>query len=274
MKYGITVSTTPTEKRPATFANGNVLQHLPSIKALGYHGVDLFIKPMSKSEISSLQFSLKENSLEVSVIFPIVLLEYGMFLSDFDNDKRLEAVQLYKSQIKLAHSLGANIVLGLERGNTIPNENHQKFQERLFRSLSELEEYAYIKNVEILMEPINRYLINNFNRVDECLEFLEKYNLRSIKLLLDTFHMNIEERSILDSIRLVGSRIGHVHAVDNNRSVPGDGHLDFTSIISTLVEVGYDCYLSVETQPTAYPYEYAKRGIRVLKKIVEDVLQK
>ena len=83
--------------------------------------------------------------------------------------------------------------------------------------------------------------------------------------------MNIEERSIEEAIRLAAGRIGHVHAVDNNRGAPGDGHLDFPSIIAALRDAGYDGYLSVETQPEKQPRDTARRGIGVLKRIVDSL---
>jgi sugar phosphate isomerase/epimerase len=270
MKYGITISTMTTERRPATFGDGRFTAHLPGIRALGYHGVDLFIKPEPEAEIHTYREALRENDLEISVIFPILLFESGLFLSDPDRDRRAEAVRVYKTQIDLAEYLGASIVLGLCRGEPEEGESESSYQDRLAGSLTELADYAGERGVVIVMEPIHRFLISTFHRADQCLQFFDRYDLHSIMLLLDTFHMNIEERSIEEAIRLAGNRIGHVHAVDSNRGAPGDGHLDFKSIIGTLVESGYDRYLSVETQPQEKPYDCAERGIGVLRSIVEN----
>jgi sugar phosphate isomerase/epimerase len=268
MKYGITVSTMATERRPATFGDGEAARHLPGIRALGYDGVDLFIKPLPQKELARLQEALRASDLEVSVIFPIVVFESGLVLSDPDRGRRREALRLFASQIDLAAELEAKIVLGLDRGSPAPGEDQLSFQGRLADSLRELAGHAGERSVEIVMEPIHRYLVDSFHRVEQCLDFLDRYGLDSVRLLLDTFHMNIEERSIEEAIRLATGRIGHVHAVDSNRGAPGDGHLDFDSIIRTLRDSGYDGYLSVETQPEREPYRTAERGIGVLKKIV------
>jgi len=271
VKYGITVSTMATENRPATFGDGQASRHFPVIKELGFQGVDLFIKPLPAPELTKLQENLKSNGLEVSVIFPIVLFESGFSLSDPDLEARIAAVNLYKNQIDLSAELRANIVLGLERGDLMGNEKISSYQERFAESLIELSEYADSRRVEIVMEPIHRFLVKTFNRVEQCLEFFEKYNLDSVKILLDTFHMNIEERSIEKAIQLAGKRIAHVHAVDNNRGAPGDGHLDFFSIITALHDAGYDGYLSIETRPAADPSEIARQGISVLRSIVNTL---
>lgn len=271
MKYGITVSTMATEKRPATFGDGRAVQHFPGIRALGFHGVDLFIKPMPANELDMLKECLDSSGLEASVIFPVIVFESGMSLSDPGPENRKKAVRMFKGQIDVAAELKAKIVLGLSRGNPMEGEPESAFQDRFAHSMLELSDHAVKKSVDMLMEPIHRFLIGTFHRVEQCLEFFERYNLPSIQLLLDTFHMNIEERSIEGAIRLAGPRIGHVHAVDNNRGAPGDGHLDFVSIIAALRDVGYNEYLSVETQPESAPFDTARRGITVLRKIVNSL---
>ena len=199
--------------------------------------------------------------------------EKGLVLSDPDSAKRKEAVRVYKSQIETATELKAHIVLGFARGIPQEGEKESAYQRRLAESLKEISEYGERRGVEIMFEPIHRYLISSFNRVDQCLEFFDRFYLGSLKLLLDTFHMNIEEKSLEDAIRLAGDRIGHVHAVDNNRGAPGDGHLSFKQIIQTLLAKGYGRYLSVETQPEVDPYGCARRGIAVLKDILSTLSQ-
>ncbi len=265
------MSTFPTEKRPATFGDGDVAKHLKEIRALGYHGIDLFIKPMPEAELEALKKAFSDNDMEVSVIFPIVLFESGMSLSDPDRKKRLEAVQIFKEHIDLAAGLGAEIGLGLERGNPVEGEDEAQFEERLAESMKDATDYAGEREVEIVMETVHRFLLSSFNRVDQGLSFLDRFGLDTIKLMLDTFHMNIEEKSIERAILMAEGRIGHVQAVDNNRGAPGDGHLDFERIVSALVETGYDEYLSVETEPEVDPYDCARRGITHLREIIEVV---
>ena len=271
MKFGVTLSTFAAGKRPATFGDGRISPHLQEIKKLGYHGIDLFIRPPSDQELQALREDLERVALEISVIFPIVLFEQGLILSDPDRTRRREAVRVYKTQIDLASVLMANIVLGLGRGNPLEGESESAFQERLAGSMKEIADYGDRAGVEIVFEPIHRFLINSFQRVDQCLEFFERYHLDSLRLLLDTFHMNIEEKSMEGAIALAGKRIGHVHMVDNNRGAPGDGHINFVSILMALKSAGYDGYLSVETEPQQDPVGCARRGITVLHNTVKTL---
>jgi sugar phosphate isomerase/epimerase len=84
-------------------------------------------------------------------------------------------------------------------------------------------------------------------------------------LLLDTFHMNIEEPSIESSIRACGDRIFHFHVADSNRWHPGAGHLDFASILSALRETGYGGYVSGEFMPFPDADTGARRAIEHLR---------
>ncbi len=129
LKYGVTVSTMATEKRPATFGDGRAAQHFPGIRALGFHGVDLFIKPMPATELAGLKKSLASCGLEVSVVFPVMVFESGLSLSDPDPESRTMAVRTFKSQIDLAAGLKAKIVLGLSRGNPVAGEPESAFQD-------------------------------------------------------------------------------------------------------------------------------------------------
>lgn len=75
-------------------------------------------------------------------------------------------------------------------------------------------------------------------RVDQSLEFIYKYDLDKIELLIDTFHMNIEESSIERAIKMAGPKLGHVHITDSNRRAPGDGHLNYNSILKVIKDTG------------------------------------
>jgi sugar phosphate isomerase/epimerase len=89
-------------------------------------------------------------------------------------------------------------------------------------------------------------------------------------LLLDTFHMNIEEPSIEESIRICGDRIFHFHVADSNRWYPGAGHLDFGSILGTLYSLGYEGFVSGEFMPLPDADTSAEHGITHLRKLQQE----
>jgi sugar phosphate isomerase/epimerase len=116
-------------------------------------------------------------------------------------------------------------------------------------SMREVARYAASQGVQAVIEPINRYETNFINTAAEGLAAIEAIGEPSVKLLLDTFHMNIEEADIPETVRRAGARIGYVHFADSNRRAPGAGHTRFAEILGALAEVGYGGYVGAEILP-------------------------
>ena len=119
--------------------------------------------------------------------------------------------------------------------------------------MRECADYAAERGVDLFVEPINRYETGFIITADDCLSFFDTVDRPNCKVLLDTFHMNIEEADIYATIARVGKRIGHVHVADSNRRSPGAGHLDFARIVNTLHGAGYNGFLSAEIFPDPDP---------------------
>jgi sugar phosphate isomerase/epimerase len=101
----------------------------------------------------------------------------------------------------------------------------------------------------VYVEPINRYETNFINTVADGLAALDAINEAEVKLLLDTFHMNIEEFDLSAALRAAGDRLGYVHFADSNRQAPGRGHIDFLSLLRTLKDMGYRGRITAEILP-------------------------
>jgi sugar phosphate isomerase/epimerase len=120
--------------------------------------------------------------------------------------------------------------------------------------------------VRFAIEPINRYETDLLNDVQSGLRFLERLGQDNVGLLLDTFHMNIEERNLIESIRLARTRLFHFHVADSNRWYPGAGHIDFRSVLATLDDIDYSGFVSAEILPMPDPDSAAKNTIESLRK--------
>ena len=110
-------------------------------------------------------------------------------------------------------------------------------------------QYAEKFGVPLLLEAINRYETNLLNTAAETVAFIKEIGVSNIKLLLDTFHMNIEEVDIPTAIRMTGDRLGYLHIVDSNRQAPGQGHVDVKAVLSALAASGYQGFVSAEILP-------------------------
>jgi sugar phosphate isomerase/epimerase len=103
--------------------------------------------------------------------------------------------------------------------------------------------------VSLTLECWNRYGTYMLNRLEEGVRLWRETGLRNGGIMADTFHMNIEERSISGAILATGDLVNHVHLSDSNRLAPGLGHIDFAEVLRALAEVGYDGSLAFELIP-------------------------
>jgi sugar phosphate isomerase/epimerase len=133
--------------------------------------------------------------------------------------------------------------------------------------LRECSEAAHPSGIRLALEPINRYETTLINNVIQGVELIERVGADNFGLLLDTFHMNIEEPKIEDSIRACDQRIFHFHVADSNRWYPGAGHLNFRSILGTLASVNYDGWISGEFLPKPDAETAARKSIMYLSQI-------
>ena len=137
-------------------------------------------------------------------------------------------------------------------------------------ALQECSQAAKPLGVRLALEPINRYETTLVNSVAQGMALIDQVGADNFGLLLDTFHMNIEEPDILQSISTCGDRIFHFHVADSNRWYPGAGHLDFSGILSRLQSTGYDGFVSGEFMPLPDPLTAARENIARLRAILSS----
>lgn len=116
----------------------------------------------------------------------------------------------------------------------------------LYDMLHRLGEHGEKVGCKVLLEPVNRYETHMINRVAQAVEVCEKISSKGVGIIADTFHMNIEEKNLAETFRKYGKFIDHIHLVDSNRFLPGQGHTDFGPVFAALKEVGYKNSVSFE----------------------------
>ena len=117
-------------------------------------------------------------------------------------------------------------------------------------NLRDLAGYAATKGIRLALEPLNRFETDFLNTVDQGVELLDEIGCDNVGFLLDTFHMNIEEKSLGQAIRRAGSRLFDFHACSNDRGTPGQDHLDWDEISKALRDIGYDGAVVIESFTT------------------------
>ena len=265
MKLSIVLSTQPAQFQAATF-KGDLDTNLTRIASLGYDGVELAIRDPRLVNADELERLVRERSLGVPAIGTGQAWgEEGLSFTDPDPAIRQQAIERIQSHFPLAARFGALVIIGLVRGIVRPGMDPQQAMDWLVAALQECCSAARPLGVRLALEPINRYETTLINNAAQGLELVERVRAGNFGLLLDTFHMNIEEPGIETSIRRCGPRIFHFHVADSNRWHPGAGHLDFQSILSTLQETGYKGWVSGEFLPKPDAETAARQGIHFLR---------
>lgn len=263
MKLSIVLSTQPASFSALAY-KGHWEENIGKIKGLGYDGVELAVRDPRLLDVSSLRLMLTEQSLIVPAIGTGQAFgEEGLSLTHTDAEIRRKAIERVKSHIDLAFDLGATVIIGLVRGKRGAVVDANRAQQWLIEALRECA--SKNKAARLAIEPINRYETDLINTVLSGLNLVERIQMENIGLLLDTFHMNIEEPSLTASIASSKDRLFHFHIADSNRWYPGAGHTDFRPIVDVLDQIGYRGFLSAEILPLPDPDTAAKKTIEHMR---------
>lgn len=158
---------------------------------------------------------------------------------------------------------------GVDKTHRIITANEKEiFAAKAIPLMRRLTRRAADYGIELLLEPLNRYSTPYCATSKDALAIANQ--VESLGVLLDTFHMNIEEDSFRDAIESSSKILRHLHFADNNRKMPGYAHIDFSSIVESLNEIGYDNYISFEPNIADKNYEHViKHGLDFIKEIVD-----
>jgi sugar phosphate isomerase/epimerase len=220
MNLSIVLSTQQAQFQAATF-KGDLETNLARIASFGYDGVELAIRDPFLVDLDHLEALVRKYKLSVPAIGTGQAWgEEGLSFTDPDPDIRKLAIKRIKSHIPAASRFGAVIIIGLIRGIVKPGVDSSQAMDWLIAALRECSEAAYLPGIRLALEPINRYETTLINNTAQGLELIDRVGANNFGLLLDTFHMNIEEPNIEAGIRACGARIFHFHVADSNRWYP------------------------------------------------------
>jgi D-psicose/D-tagatose/L-ribulose 3-epimerase len=162
-----------------------------------------------------------------------------------DESVRANGMAYLRHCIVAVRTLGATNLVGpmysaVGRTWQATEDERARDLDLLVRQLRELSEYVDDHGVVLCLEPLNRFETSFINLVSQAVEVVDRVGHPSLGLLLDTFHMNIEEKSVGDAIRAAGPRMKHLHACENDRGAPGSGHLPWQEVAEACRSIGYD----------------------------------
>ncbi len=273
LKLSLTIQTPEVQPVvPVALLSGTFAEKLEKAAAFGADGVELVTINPRALDSGDIADSLKKNRLGIAAIASGgMAFAAGLTLLNAEAEKAALAKERLYDLIDFARSLGAPLVtIGGFRGRVawVGADGRQ----RLEAILDEGATYAASQDVRLVLEPINRFESDVIANAAEALAFIAEIGNPALGLLLDTFHVNIEESSWTEPFRRLLSvgKLWHVHLGDNNRLPPGDGLIDFPAIVHTLRECGYSGYLSAELLRRPDPDTAAQRTLSYMRSILGD----
>jgi sugar phosphate isomerase/epimerase len=267
VNLSIVLSTHAAQFQAATF-KGDLEENVAKISAWGYDGVEVAVRDPKLVDPDDLIQVVSAHALEIPAIGTGQAWgEEGLSYTDPDPAVRAAAIERTISHVPLAQRTGAVIIVGLLRGIVRPGVSTRQAMDWVVGALRDSCSEARQHGVRIALEPICRYETTLINNLTEGMHLLDRVGAENMGLIPDTFHMNIEEPVIEDSIRACGDRIFHFHVSDSHRWYPGSGHLDFESILAALFGTGYQGYVSGEWLPMPDADTSAERGIAFLRQL-------
>jgi D-psicose/D-tagatose/L-ribulose 3-epimerase len=229
--------------------DASALELLPRLKQLGFYGceIPLLAEQLELVDVTGLRRRL--DSLDLFRIAGTGIPEHLSTISE-DHEVRRDGLAFLSRCVDLTAELGADLLAGAlyaPFGTGFVSGRIDAQRARSVESLHELCRYARSRGVTLALEPLNRYEHFFINTAAEAVTLIREVGAPNLKVHLDTYHMNIEEKSFRGAIVSMRDLLVHVHAAENDRGVPGTGHIDWDGLFSGLAEIGYRGRMVVES---------------------------
>jgi sugar phosphate isomerase/epimerase len=253
---------------PVALLAGSFTERLDQAVALGCDGLEFMVLDPDQVDARQIKKEMDRRDLEIAALGTgAQLFTDGISLLARDAETERRAFARFEKLAELTSVWGAPLVtIGSFRGKLAWGDENAR--QHLVKTLRRCAEAAQDQGVRVALEPLNRYEADFINTGAEGMALVQEIDHPAFGLLLDTFHMNIEEPQMDDAIRTVADRLWHVHLGDSNRLPPGQGHLDFALVVDTLREIGYDGYLSAELLAKPDPGAAAQATMQAMRALV------
>jgi len=252
---------------------------------MGFDTLEICIESPETINIDSIVKASKETEIEV-----IICGAFGhdRDISSDDLAIREQGVEYIKACIDIANQVGSKLVSGpmysaTGKTNLLSPDEKAKQWDLAVENMKIVSEYASEKGIKLAIEPLNRFETDFINTVAQGLELIGRIDADNVGLLIDTFHMNIEEKNTGDAIRLAGDKVFNFHACANDRGTPGNDNINWAEVKNALSDIDYNDYMVIEAfnsgiteiakavslwrELATTPDELASNGVRFLKAI-------
>jgi D-psicose/D-tagatose/L-ribulose 3-epimerase len=266
MKIGVNTLLWGAHFGPADF------HRLPAIKEGGFDGIEFPMFDPKSFPASAVRREVERVGLEATAVS---IVPGGLHLGSSDASVRTRTREHITACIQQTAEAGATLLSG-------PLYSPVGYHTGVRRTADEwkwavegwqtLAPTAAAAGVEIGIEPLNRFETYFLNTAADGARFCDAVGHPSIGLLIDTFHANIEEKTVGDALRSAAPHLKHLHTCENDRGTPGTGHVAWSEFFSTVKSIGYDRWMTIESFGFSLPELSAAAAIwRDLAPTVESI---
>lgn len=271
MKISVCIQTDDVPKTlPVALIEGTFEEKVKKAAIYGFDGVELMPCNPQSLDVNFIDAQIWQSGMEVAAIgtgalspvLGLTLLSRDPKISELAFSRLLEVIEF-------AEKVGSPLVtIGSFRGR-LEWGGHSALSV-LIEMLKRAGEFACQKGLKLAIEPITHFNSDLINNIDDGLRFIKQVGHPSVGLMLDTYHMNMEECSLTEPFKRLQAEnlLLHIHVGDNNRLPPGKGVINFPEIIETLKQIGYDGYLSAELFPVPTPDRAAQDTAEYLGSLI------
>lgn len=221
----------------------------PHIKTMGFDWIEVPLETLDDLDFSEGEKIIRDHGLGVSTC---AAMSPDRDLIHPDTTIQQNGIDYIRGCIEASATLRATNLVG-PIYSAVGRVWQQTPQERaadvdtLVKNLGMLAKIAGDHGVVLGIEPLNRFETSFINLASQAVEIIDRVNQPSCQIMLDTFHMNIEEKSLGAAIRTTGTRLCHFHACENDRGAPGSGNVTWTEVKEALNHIGYDGPVVIES---------------------------
>jgi D-psicose/D-tagatose/L-ribulose 3-epimerase len=227
--------------------DANIAEFAPRVKAMGFDLLELGVEAPGQWDPARTAEVLAANGLGASVCAAM-----GPDRDLTDPALVMGTQDYIRYCIDAVATLGGDVVAGplyTPVGKTWQMDASERKLtiDRLVEGLRPLADYAGERGVRLGIEPLNRFETSFLNTAAQVMEVVDRVDSPAVGVLLDTFHMNVEEKDQAAAIRIVGDKLVHFHACGSDRGAPGADHIAWEAIAAALRDVNYNGALVIES---------------------------
>ena len=256
----------------AVFAGPDLAASLHGAAAFGFDGVELMLKNPALLDGEGIRSMLDHSDLELAGLCSgHVFGEDRLGLIGPDPENCQAAMKRMKALVDFGSDFGSGTIVNIGRSRGRADESDPEGSwGRAIEAFRELSDYAEPKGVRLALEPVNHNEVNYIITTQDGVRMCEDVDRANFGLMLDTYHMDIEDADIHDSFREARQYCWHVHFSDSNRCWPGSANIDFPEVIRTLEEIGYDGFVSAEISPWPDSDTAARSTVDYLRQYIPE----